>query len=178
MIYFLAGAVALFFATQTGVKPVMKNTDSKRFDELFKKYGLENKVPMAWLKAIAMNESSLGNHSSVAHGLLYPKDIEKSKSEDGKSWGLMQVTLTTARDLDPTATPEKLNDAEYSIKLASKYIAWLGQQFSMFDSRYDEWVIKSYNQGVGNTRKEIKGTGGGYANEYWERFLRNLKKVG
>lgn len=157
------------------VGSVVSNDD--RFDSLFKKYGAKYSVPWTWLKAIAMNESSLGRHPSVARGLMNPNDIEASKSEDGKSWGLMQVTIKTARGLDPTATEAKLNNAEYSIGLAAQYLAQLSKQFSMVESRYVEWVIKSYNQGPGNSMKEKTGQISGYAQEYWERFQRNLKKA-
>lgn len=148
-----------------------------RFDELFKKYAAQNSIPWTWLKAIALNESSLGDNKSVKRGIENPKDIEGSKSTDGKSWGLMQVTLTTARDMDPSATAEKLNNPEYSVKLAAQYLKKLSSLFSKLESRYTEWVIKSYNQGPGNSRKERDGTSQGFAAEYWARFQRNLKRV-
>lgn len=170
---------ALFFIErkETEVSPASSlGQNWVRFDSLFKKYGTKYSVPWTWLKAIALNESSLGSNKSVARGLATPTDVEGSKSSDGKSWGLMQVTLTTARDLDPSATEVKLNNPEYSIDLAAKFLSRLQSQFPKVDSRYREWVIKSYNQGPGNTKKEI-ATGKGYAQEYWERFTRNLTKV-
>ena len=152
-----------------------------KFDSLFEKYASLNGVPAIWLKAIALNESSLGNAPSVARGLVDPKDTQGSVSTDGKSWGLMQVTLSTAKMLDSSATPEKLNDAEYSISLASKYLKQLMATFSKSEARYDEWVIKSYNQGPGNTLKEKIGSANfpkeGYAAEYWARFQRNLNTI-
>jgi len=154
----------------TGSKPV-------GYDGLFVKWGSTYGVDWRWLKAIAMNESSLGLHPSVAYGIKNPKDIENSKSSDGKSWGLMQVTLTTARDLDASATAEKLNNPDYSVMLAAEYVAWLKSRFNPGEPRYLEWVIKSYNQGPGNTDKEKRGQISGYAGEYWARFQRNLKKV-
>jgi len=147
-----------------------------RFDSLFQKYGQIYSVPWTWLKAIALNESSLGAEKSVARGIASPNDIEGSKSYDGLSWGLMQVTIKTARGLDPKATEAKLNDPDYSVQLAARYLSQLSTQFSRLDLRYMEWVIKSYNQGPGNTRKEI-ASGKGYADEYWARFKRNLEKV-
>lgn len=129
------------------------------------------------LKAIALNESSLGADKSVARGIASPLDVEGSKSQDGKSWGLMQFTLPTARDLDPSATEVKLNNPRYSINLGARYVAWLSKQFNPLEVQYIEWVIKSYNQGVGNSRKERTGAIAGYADEYWARFQRNLAKV-
>lgn len=152
--------------------------DVNQFDTLFKKYAGVYKLNWLWLKAIAMNESDLGRAPSVMRGLKNPKDIENSKSSDGKSWGLMQVTLTTAKSMDPTATPEKLNNPEYSINLGAKYLDEVSKFYTQFDQRFLEWVVKSYNQGPGNTRREMIGQSKGFANEYWERFKRNFKKLG
>ena len=149
-----------------------------RFDALFKTYAAREQVDWQDLKAIALNESDLGREKSVARGIASPADVAGSKSSDGKSWGLMQVTLTTARGLDPGASEAKLNSPEYSIMLAAKYIGQLQRQFSMVELRWKEWVIKSYNQGPGNTAKEKSGLiPKGYADEYWNRFQRNLERV-
>jgi membrane-bound lytic murein transglycosylase MltF len=148
-----------------------------QYDSLFQKYaamyGVED---WRWLKAIALNESSLGKAPSVARGLEAPWDIEGSKSSDGKSWGLMQVTMATGRWLDPNCTEEKLNNPEYSIKLAADLFTRNQKLFSRLDSQWLEYVVKSYNQGAGNTKKEI-ASGKGYANEYWARFNRNFERV-
>lgn len=148
------------------------------YDALYQKYGVKWNVPWTWLKAIALNESDNGRAVSVARGIAYPDDIESSKSSDGKSWGIMQVTLSTAGDMDPSVTPQKLNNPEYSINLGAQYLGkFLPTYFSRSDSRYLEWIVKSYNQGPGNTLKEKKGEISGYAQSYWERFQRNLKRV-
>lgn len=184
MIYLLGIAVLVVFASASRVIEevdgvVMENSDNwTRFDALFVKYGARYKVDWKWLKAIAMNESSLGRVASVARGLEVPGDIEGSKSQDGKSWGLMQVTVTTAKDLDPNATAQRLNDPNYSVMIAAMYISRLQKKFSMVDTRWQEWVIKSYNQGPGNTMKEQRKQIDGYAEEYWTRFQRNLERVG
>lgn len=149
-----------------------------RFDSLFKEYGSIWGVDWKMLKAICLNESDLGREKTTKRGLEMPSDIEGSKSYDGLSWGIMQVTLRTARDLDPTATEQKLNNAEYSINLAARYLSILKKMFNAADPRFTEWVVKSYNQGPGNTRKEIAGTVKGYAQEYWERYKRNYQRVG
>lgn len=191
MIYWIGGGflALLFFkkeATDIVDETVLKvetfvatqNSNWTRWDAEFKKAGAKYKVPWAWLKAIAMNESSLGSYPSVALGIREPANIEGSKSQDGKSWGLMQVTLTTGRGLDPYCTAEKLNNPEYSIDLAGKYLSQLSGMFSKVELKYTEWVIKSYNQGPGNTNKERTGKiPKGYADEYWARFERNLQKV-
>ena len=180
MIY-LIGLSALGLAFLFGPKAVELVDEAlpawRKFDALFQRSGSDYGVNWAWLKAIALNESDLGREKSVERGLNFPLDIDGSKSSDGKSWGLMQVTLSTAKTMDPGATPIKLNNAAYSVNLAARYIQTLMGYFPKSDPRYLEWVVKSYNQGPGNTNKEKSGVGGGYANEYWARFQRNLKRV-
>ena len=163
-------------------EPAQPGADPKpdwwtRFDALFQKYGSKHGVEWKYLKAIALNESDNGREKSVARGLATPTDVQGSKSSDGKSWGLMQVTLTTARGLDPQATEVKLNNPEYSIDLAARYLAQLQRTFPMIETRWLEWTIKSYNQGPGNTAKERRGEIKGYAQAYWDRFQRNLERV-
>lgn len=182
MIYLLIGSAVILLSlkavdTVQGLKMSMSDNWT-RFDALFQKYGRKFNVNWKYLKAIAMNESSLGSVASVARGLEVPIDVEGSKSQDGKSWGLMQVTLGTAKDFDSTATAINLNNPEYSIKLAARYLAHLQGRFNMLEMRWLEYVIKSYNQGPGNTEKERKGLIKGYAEEYWSRFQRNLERVG
>ncbi len=152
-----------------------------KYDPLFKKYGMQNGVNWMWLKAIAINESSLGTNKSVACGIANPLNAAGSASHDGKSWGLMQITLTTAKWLDLLATPEKLNNPEYSVELASQFVSQLGKHFDPKSYRFMEWVVKAYNQGAGNTKKEIEGKITGYAEDYWKKFQQNLflvEKIG
>lgn len=170
----IAGAVIFVMGTLGKNKvedAVIASSDEfTLYDPLFRKYG---GAGWARLKAICMNESSLGRHPKVARGIENPSDIEGSKSEDGKSWGLMQMTIPTARDYDSTATEVKLNDPEYSIRLASKFVASLERQFP----GNEEFIVKSYNQGAGNSRKEMRGAIQGYAQEYWERYQRNRRVI-
>lgn len=174
----MAGALILFAGGAAVKNKVEDETlaasdEFLEFDPLFKKYGSLRGVDWTMLKAIAMNESSLGQHPSVRIGILNPSDVEGSKSEDGKSWGLMQITLSTGRDYDVTVSAQKLNRPEYSIDMAAKHVALLQKLYPRVLVRWEEAVIKSYNQGQGNTRKELNGTGGGFANEYWARYQRN-----
>ncbi|NJM09511.1 MAG: transglycosylase SLT domain-containing protein [Bdellovibrionaceae bacterium] len=173
---------ALTFFKDAIEETIEVNTTSRPtiYDELFKKYGSIYGVPWQWLAAIAENESNTGRAPSVKRGLASPNDIENSKSSDGKSWGLMQVTIKTAKALDPAATEAKLNNPEYSIKLAAMLLKSDSAQFSKLDLRYMEWVIKSYNQGAPNTKKEMNGWRGPWTDhvqQYWERFQANLAKV-
>lgn len=172
-------AVALLFSGGALAKnkvqdEVVAASDSfTKWDSLFQMYGRLYGVEWTMLKAIAMNESSLGDAPSVAQGLAAPSDVDGSKSDDGKSWGLMQLTLPTAGDYDPAVTPQRLNNPEYSVEIAAHFISDLLGMFTPSDPRYTEWVVKSYNQGAGNTKKEIAGKIDGYADEYWDRYQRN-----
>ncbi len=180
LIWIAGAALALLGFSQKDaiVETIEENMDSwTRFDALFKKYGALFNVDWMYLKAIALNESSLGAAKSVARDLANPTDVEGSKSSDGKSWGIMQVTLTTARGMDPAATEVKLNDPEYCVKLGAQYLSQMQKRYSMLEYRWLEWVIKSYNQGPGNTDKERSGKILGYAEEYWTRFQRNYSRV-
>lgn len=187
MILYLVGGVAVlaFLGTkkETIKAAVVSNSSNwNKYDALFDKYGRQFGVPWTWLKAIALNESNLGLAPSVAHGLRFPADIEKSKSSDGLSWGLMQVTIKTARALDPTATEVKLNNPEYSIKLAAQLVDQNMRMFDRSSARYVEAVIKSYNQGPTHTKNELAGRISNpawhdHVLEYWARFQRNLKLV-
>ncbi|MBX2986487.1 MAG: transglycosylase SLT domain-containing protein [Bdellovibrionaceae bacterium] len=177
----VAGLLYLISKDGAAVKATGSNIFTA-FDALFQKYAKQNGLDWKMLKAIAMNESGLGVaanglEASVARGLANPNDVEGSKSSDGKSWGLMQVTVTTAKDFDSSATPQKLNDPEYSIRIAAEFIAWLTKQFPTSEPRYTEWVVKSYNQGRGNSAKERRGEIAGYAGVYWDRYLRNYAKI-
>lgn len=143
--------------------------DFTRFDDLFKKYGSQYGVPWKWLKAICMNESSLGKAKSVKAGLLNPQDIKNSVSSDGLSWGLMQVTLTTARALEGSViTAAYLNEPENSVRLAAKVCAENIDRFGIEDR---ESVIRAYNGGPSfNARAAARAN----TAIYYSRFLANL----
>lgn len=170
MIFIVIGGALFLMNQKTGEKILFD------LDTILKKYAELNGLDWKMLKAICANESSLGTHPSVVRGMNNPSDIEGSKSSDGKSWGFMQMTLPTAKDFDSTATPEKLNNPEYSIRLAAQFVKWLSNRFKITDPRRNEWIIKSYNQGVGNTQNEIAGKKG-FADEYWDRYQRNYTKA-
>lgn len=135
------------------------------FDAAFQKYGAQWNVDWTWLKAFAMNESLLGTLPSVANG---------ETSSDGLSWGLMQVTLATAKDMDANATIDNLNDPDYSINIAAKYIS------TVLVSRWGnnvEFVVKSYNEGPGRMAEVLDGTATDNSVDYFNRWERNLTRV-
>lgn len=154
-----------------------KTASWTKYDGLFKKYGEKYKIPWQWLKAFALVESDLGRYPSVAHGIKFPKDVEKSTSQDGLSWGLMQVVVSTAKDFDKSANAEKLNDPEYSVNIACQYINFTKKYFTESDPRYVEWIVKSYNQGAGNTLKELSGKTKGYTGDYFQKWTKQLARV-
>lgn len=146
---------------------VSSMSDKPNYDDLFKKYGSRYGIDWKLLKAIAIIESSLGEHPTVKRGLADPNDIEGSKSTDGKSWGLMQVTLPTARDYDQSATAVKLNNPDYSVDIAARHVRFLMGLFDKKSPNFLEYVIKSYNQGQGNTKQ-----GKTFADPYWAKYQR------
>lgn len=147
------------------------------YDNLFKAANGKYGVDWTWLKAIALNESMLGNDPRVKIGIANPMNITDSTSRDGKSWGIMQMTIPTAKGLDMLVNPEKLNIPSYSIDLSAHYVGQIKNMFNPNDLSFMEWVIKSYNQGPHNTKKEIDGKINSYAQGYWERFQKNLNMV-
>lgn len=140
------------------------------WDALIKKYSDQFKVPFDWVKAIMLTESSLGQARSVKRGIENPNDIEGSKSSDGKSWGLMQTTIPTARMFEPGVTAVQLNDPETSIRLGVKYLAWLISKKGL----NEELVIRSYNGGAGFLASEI---GRNMTALYYAKFTKNLALV-
>ena len=117
----------LVFASREALSEALVNGSGlyERWLPLVRKYAAIYGVPWRWVFAVMLNESNLGMAPSVARGILFPSDIEGSKSSDGKSWGLMQLTLGTARIHDAGVTEAKLNDPDTSIKLGVAELARL-----------------------------------------------------
>jgi hypothetical protein len=145
------------------------------YDPLFKKYTPPG-IPWTFMQTICFIESNFGENPRVKIGLNDPTNVYGSRSSDGLSWGIMQLRPSTARDFDPNATEILLNNAEYSILIASRYIDWCRKyilkntDLKESDPRFLEYLAKSYNQGVGNTVNEIKYKSLGFAANYWEKF--------
>lgn len=159
------------FAMKNDKTPSANLDPYYRWDDLIKKYSSKYNVPWRWMKAIMMNESNLGRAPSVARGLKNPLDIEASKSSDGKSWGLMQLTLPTARQFESTVTESALNDPEISVRLGAKYLNYL---IKLKTIRNREAVIRSYNGGPGylQTVAGVRDTP-----KYYSKFLENLNYI-
>jgi soluble lytic murein transglycosylase-like protein len=144
-----------------------------QWDTMIQKYANIYGIDWTWVKAIMLNESNLGRAPSVVRGLNDPTNIEASKSSDGKSWGLMQLTLPTARQFESSVTEVGLNDPEISIRIACEYIAWLYKRnYGNFSQQ--EFVIRAYNGGPG-----FASTAAGQRDTpvYYQRFLAHLDEV-
>lgn len=161
------GFLFFFGGTVTnGVQAASGSDAFTKWDYLFKIYGGQFGVPWRWLKAICMNESSLGQNSRVLAGLNNPSDAESSKSSDGKSWGLMQVTLATAKGLEGrTVTVAELNQPDFSVRLAAKLVRQLADRFGIDDK---ESIARAYNGGPNF---------GALTLPYWAKFQTNLAIV-
>lgn len=187
-------AAALFASSAKAINQAQDNAVAalptfNTFDALFVKYGHQYGIPFVWLKGICMNESSLGQADTVALGLVNPNDVDGSQSDDGLSWGIMQVTLVTARDFDVNVTAVLLNSPDYAVNMACQVLARNKNVFPIVSERYEEYVIKSYNAGAGRVQQMIDSENGvldlssaqsaalANAETYWERYLRNKQVI-
>lgn len=178
MFYLFVAVAVLFFAQPIG--HVVKNNfwallaaRVTVYDSEFKKRAAEYGLDWKMLKAIAMIESWLGTYK----GVVDTEDERKvaphaPDSSDKLSAGIMQVTRVTARDYYPTAEWRDLQDPAFSIKVAAQHLAMLKRLSKTYIGRETEFMVKSYNQGQGNSAKEFSGKiREGYANNYWLKYL-------
>lgn len=170
----LLGIIAVSFLLWG--KKAMADSETKtgdsffKYDSIFKKYSKIYGVPWRWIKAVAWNESSIGTAKSVVEGLKSPGNIDGSKSFDGKSWGIMQVTLSTAKEMRPGTTVQDLNNPDISIMLGSQY---LGKMYKRFKGDREK-TIRAYNGGPG-----FEGTvqGRTLTPLYYSNFLSHLNQI-
>lgn len=164
------------FVIQQKVRISQAKTDKENFekyDELFKFYS--EGYDWKWLKAIATQESSLGQNSRVLQG---------QASYDGLSYGLMQIAegVGSAREIEIKGFGGKvlLNDPAYSIKQASKLISYLNNKYAG-DQRK---VFLAYNQGENNTDRgrdftKVHNNGQSYADLIENHLISNdIKEQG
>lgn len=179
MIYGFTAAILLLFgiANSGDASTTLENMNNGKtknfndaYDSLFIKYGNLYAINPYILKAIAANESTVGKNSRVAYGIAHPNEIYSSVSTDGKSWGLMQVTLPTARQFEPNLKESDLNNPEISVRVAAKYIQWVKKNYSA-DL---EFYIRAYNGGAGWKKTNIGPTA---TLAYWNKFLKNYDLV-
>lgn len=144
----------------------------EKIAQLCERYELEFRL----VKTIMVIESSLGLNPRVAWGLRWPEDIQKSESEDGNSWGLMQMRPSTGWQYDQSCTPEKLNNPDYALNLGCQHLAHLWKLFE----QAEEWTVKAWNSGATATKREKEGIARGRADQYWAKYqaLQGLFTVG
>lgn len=116
--------------------PILSIKDGKisHFDHLFKKYADEIKWDWRVIASLAYNES---NFDTTAVSWVGAK-------------GLMQLMPKTARAM---GVPEgKEQNAEESIKAATKYLALLAKSFSKVTDPNEKikFILASYNAGIGH----------------------------
>lgn len=147
-----------------------------RYDADFKAASKKYGIPWRWIKAVSMNESLIGTARSVAYGILNPQDVEGSKSSDGKSWGLMQTTLATSRELiGAPITQAYLNVPKNSIDLGSRYLRQMWDRFSKYDeATRREYMVRAYNGGPGFLNTNLGRTA---TPIYYAKFVTNLGTV-
>jgi hypothetical protein len=147
--------------------------DFTRWDALIRNSSRKWNVPWRWIKAICWVESNLGRAPSVARGIESPNDVEGSKSSDGKSWGLMQVTLSTAQWLVPGVSVYDLNQPAVSLDLGARYLRWLMDRPAS-NGGDREWVIRGYNGGPGWA---VTVVGPAATAVYYTRFINRLDQI-
>ena len=116
--------------------PILSIKDGKisHFDHLFKKYGAEIGWDWRLIASLAYNES---NFDTTAVSWVGTK-------------GLMQLMPKTARAM---GVPEgKEQNAEESVKAATKYLALLAKTFSKVTDPNEKikFILGSYNAGIGH----------------------------
>lgn len=156
--WFWAIIIIFFVLGFFGAKKLIVGSNEKltrQYDDLFNKYGSRYGISPRLLKAIALNESSLGKN--------------KGYEPKGGTTGLMQIKLSTAKDFFPQLTASELEKDEVQVMTASAFLASLKKQFNGDERK----MVMAYNQGAGATRQ-----GKMYASGYYEKYEKHKKLVG
>jgi soluble lytic murein transglycosylase-like protein len=145
-IFFAIAAIGAFLFMKSD------SDSSSKYDEWFIKYGNMYGVDWKMLKAIAVNESDLGENPRVKAGLV---------SSDGLTYGLMQMKFSTAKYyISGLVESDFRTNFEKQIQAAALFFADLKKKFN---GDIHKMVI-SYNQGETNTKKGLDFTGAYYQN--------------
>lgn len=128
---------------------------TRQYDALFLKYATKYKLDPKMLKAIALNESSLGKN--------------KGYEPKGGTNGLFQIKLSTARDFIKDLLPHQLETDEKQVETAALYLSSLSRMFKGDEKK----IVMSYNQGQGATLK-----GKTYAEGYYQKYLKHKELIG
>lgn len=147
----ILGLIALIALVVLVFKKVMNLTTE--YDHLFIKYANKHGLDWKMLKAIALNESTLGKN--------------KGYEPKGGTVGLMQIKLSTARDYYPNLTDKDMMNDEIQVMSASAFLRDL-----LNKTKDVKKAVMSYNQGLGNTLK-----GKTYADPYWAKYLKHYDLI-
>lgn len=136
------------------------------YDELFVKFGIKHGVDPKILKSISLNESWLGKYTD-------------SVTVNGNTTaGLMHIELPTARDFMPMINPDELLKPEVEIEIAAMLVKSLMKKYN----GNLELVIRAYNGGQGRVAQYLNGTVNDTwlknTTAYWDRFKRNMERLG
>jgi hypothetical protein len=104
-------------------------------------------TPAGMLKALGAGAGS--DRAAAAYGIIRGleggKEASATPTRDPKdpfAYGLNQITLGTARGIDPTATPEKLMKAEYNDRIAK---ALQAKSLAKYGDNFDAVAIAYHN---------------------------------
>lgn len=155
-IFWILGA-GVFALLIFGVSKVVGSNEklTREYDALFLKYATKYGLDPKMLKAIALNESTLGKN--------------KGYEPIGGTSGLMQIKLSTAKDFFKNLTSLELTSDEKQVESAAAFLSSLSKQFNGDEKK----TVMSYNQGAGNTR-----SGKTFAQPYWEKYLKHKQLIG
>ncbi len=126
-------------------------------------YNNDGVIDSDWFRAMIHVESS-GN----------PKASRKEKDGD-YSYGLMQIKLSTARDMGFGDQPLALLLPDTNIKFGIRYFYWLYERYSNWTNRLLV-ATDAYNRGIGNVER-WKYIGKWSEHKYVSMVLKKYKEI-
>lgn len=112
-------------------------------------HGKEIPISKSDIKAIIRGNSGIFD-PSIIEGIVFAESSFRVKvtGDDGLSRGLMQIQLTSAREVGFRGTVQELHDPVINIRYGVKY---LEKMFHATGNAYT--AIDAYNRGLGNVQK-------------------------
>ncbi len=153
----------------SGGKSVTPSPKSFPFESLFRKHSKKYGVPVRDMVAIVSYESNFDPHA------MNPEeeaDARKGRNVDSIGLGMI-LFPDTARDYDPSATPDKLKDPDYNLDMAFRHFS---KRLKLYPSRerggFAAKATAAYN--AGSPRYKADGT---YVNQvYVDRVRKHFEK--
>ncbi len=120
---------------------------------LFSLFGEQVMFPKTYFATVQSEAKSQNVDETVPISIIKQESaFESDAVSSANAYGLMQIIIPTARDLDPTITVPGLLEPERNIKLGVKYI---GQMLKRFDGSL-AWAAAAYNAGPHNAARWLK----------------------